>query len=116
MKASACLQSRSLAEQKQGEFGHCFIQMGFVLIEMPSFKNFTKSVMSGVLERCLDSGWGYGYLFELGLSLQKGDDASSEDESRVAQMIVNEFSHFKEVHVMVWNGEVSHKPAEDVVK
>ncbi len=69
-----------------------------------------------VLETCLDSGWGYAYLFELGLSLQKGDNASSEDESRVAQMIVTEFSHFKEVLVMVWNQEVSQKPAEDVVK
>jgi hypothetical protein len=115
-KAIACLRSRSLAEQKQGEFRRCFIQMGFVLIEMPSFKNFTKSVMSCVLEKCLDSGWGYGYLFELGLSLQKGDDASNEDESRVAQMIVTEFSHFKEVLVMVWNEEVSQKPVEDVVQ
>jgi DnaJ-domain-containing protein 1 len=100
-KASACLQSRAIAEEKQGDFRRCFIQMGFVLIELPSFKNFTKSVMSCVLETCLDSGWGYAYLFELGLSLQKGDDASSEDESRVAQMIVTEFSHFKEVLVMV---------------
>ena len=115
-KASACLQSHAIAKQRQGDFRRCFIQMGFVLIELPSFKSFTKSVMSCVLERCLDAGWGYGYLFELGLSLQKGDDASSEDESRVAQMIVTEFTHFKEVLVMVWNEEVSQKPAEDVVK
>ena len=115
-KASACLQSHSLAKEKQGDFRRCFIQMGFVLIELPSFKDYTKSVMSCVLENCLDSTWGYSYLFELGLSLQKGDDASTEDESRIAQMIVTEFSHFKEVLVMVWNQEVSQKPAEDVVQ
>ena len=115
-KARACLQSLAVAtKQMQGDFRRCFIQMGFVLVKLPSFKSFTKSVMSDVLESCLNSGWGYGYLFELGLSLQKGDDASSEDERRVAQMIVTEFSHFKEVLVMVWNEEVSQKPAEDLV-
>lgn len=68
---------------------------------MPAFKAFTKSVMSGVLETCLDSDWGYSYLFELGLSLQKGDESSTDEQNRVAQMIISEFSHFKEVMVMV---------------
>ena len=116
-KARACLQSRAMAEEKQGEFRRYFIQMGFVLTELPSFKDYTKSVMSGVLENCLNSPWGYAYLFELGLALQKGDDESTDDsENRVAQMIVNEFSHFKEVLVMVWNEEVVQKPADEVVK
>ena len=89
--------------------------MGSVLIELPAFKDFTKNVMSCVLEKCLDSDWGYSYLFELGLSLQKGDESSSDSENQIAQMIVSEFSHFKEVLTMVWNEEVSQKPAEDVV-
>lgn len=114
-KARACLQSRAKAEEKQSDVRRFFIQMGFVLTELPSFKNYTKSVMSCVLESCLNTSWGYGYLFELGLSLQKGDDASTDDENRVAQMIVNEFSHFKEVLVMVWNEEVLQKPADEVV-
>ena len=71
--------------------------MGSVLIELPAFKSYTKNVMSNVLESCLSSTWGYGFLFEFGLSLQRGDDSSSEDENRIAQMLVSEFSHFKEV-------------------
>ena len=114
-KARACLQDHAKAEAKQGDFRRCFIQMGFVLTELPSFKSHTKSVMSCVLESCLNTSWGYWYLFELGLALQKGDDASTDEENRVAQMIVNEFSHFKEVLVMVWNEEVLQKPADEVV-
>lgn len=114
-KASTCLQSHAVAKQQQGEFRRCFIHMGFVLVELPAFKAFTKNVMSCVLEKCLDSDWGYSYLFELGLSLQKGDDSSSDSENQIAQMIVSEFSHFREVLTMVWNEEVSQKPAEDVV-
>jgi hypothetical protein len=114
-KTRACLQDRAKAEEKEGEFRRCFIQMGFVLTELPPFKSHTMSVMSCVLESCLSTSWGYGYLFELGLALQKGDDASTDEENRVAQMIVNEFSHFKEVLVMVWNEEVLQKPADEVV-
>ena len=106
-KASDCLKSRVDAKNKQGDFRRCFIQMGSVLIELPAFKDFTKNVMSCVLEKCLDSDWGYSYLFELGLSLQKGDESSSDSENQIAQMIVSEFSHFKEVLTMVWNEEVS---------
>lgn len=88
--------------------------MGFVLVELPTFKHATKNIMSDVLEMCLDSGWGYSYLFELGLSLQKGDDAS-EYENHVAQLLLSEFSHFKEVMTMVWNEETTQKPVEDTV-
>ncbi|KAL7554369.1 hypothetical protein ACHAWF_017810 [Thalassiosira exigua] len=114
-KAGGCLRSRTTAKEKEGDFRRCFIQMGFVLVELPAFKAFTKSIMSGVLEKCLDSEWGCSYLFELGLSLQKGDESSNDDEKRIAQMIVSEFTYFKEVLTMVWNEEVSQKPVEDVV-
>eukprot|EP00980_Cylindrotheca_fusiformis_P018989 scaffold6361_cov124-Cylindrotheca_fusiformis.AAC.2 len=70
--------------------------------------------MSGVLESCLDSDWGYCYLFELGLSLQKGDEGS-EEENRIAQLVLSEFSHFKEVMTMVWNEETIQKPVEDTI-
>ena len=48
--------------------------------------------------------------------MQKGDGSGSDDENRIAQMIVSEFSHFQEVLTLVWNEEVSQKPAEDVVQ
>jgi energy-coupling factor transporter ATP-binding protein EcfA2 len=114
-KGSLCLESHVMAKQKMNEFRRAFIEMGFVLVELPSFKAFTKRVMSDVLESCLDTEWGYGYLFEIGLSLQKGDDSCTDDENRVAQMLITEFSHFKEVQTMVWNEETTQKPAEDVV-
>ena len=114
-KGSLCLESHVMAKQNVSEFRRIFIEMGFVLVELPLFKAFTKRVMSDVLESCLDMEWGYGYLFEIGLSLQKGDESCSDDENRIAQMLITEFSHFKEVQTMVWNEETSQKPAEDVV-
>jgi hypothetical protein len=53
--------------------------MGAVLVELPLFKDYTKNVMSDVLESCLNSDWGYGFVFELGLSLQKGEDTNNDD-------------------------------------
>jgi hypothetical protein len=79
-KGSLCLESRVTALQKKADFRRIFIEMGFVLVELPSFKAFTKQIMSGVLESCLDTPWGYGYLFEIGLSLQKNDDSCSDDK------------------------------------
>ena len=114
-KAKRCISSHKVAKNREGDFRRFFIEMGCVLVELPSFKAFTKQVMSSVLESCLDSAWGYGFLFELGLSLQRGDDSSDDNENRVAQMLVAEFSHFKEVMAMTWNQETSHKPVEDVV-
>mmetsp|Transcript_643 Transcript_643/g.1274 ORF Transcript_643/g.1274 Transcript_643/m.1274 type:complete len:2485 (-) Transcript_643:1939-9393(-) len=114
-KARACLSSHSTAKKKEGDFRRFFIDMGCVLVELPFFKPFTKNVMSCVLESCLDSAWGYSFLFELGLSLQRGEDSSDDSEKRIAQMLVSEFAHFKEVMTMVWNQETSHKPIEDVV-
>eukprot|EP00957_Ditylum_brightwellii_P194138 14784464-Ditylum_brightwellii.AAC.1 len=89
--------------------------MGHVLVELPFFKDITKSVMCDVLESCLVHDWGYSFLFEFGLCLQRGDESESEIDSQVAQLIVAEFSHFKEVLTMVWNEETSQKPAEDTV-
>lgn len=114
-KAFLCLESRATAKIKMNEFRRLFIDMGSVLVELPSFKTFTRYVMSDLLEKCLDQEWGYGYLFELGLSLQKIDDACSSDEKRVCQMLISEFSHFKEVQTMCWNEETAQKPVEDVV-
>lgn len=114
-KGSLCLESHVMAKQNVSEFRRIFIEMGFVLVELPLFKAFTKRIMSDVLESCLDMEWGYGYLFEIGLSLQKGDESCSDDENRIAQMLITEFSHFKEVQTMVWNEETSQKPAEEVV-
>jgi energy-coupling factor transporter ATP-binding protein EcfA2 len=100
-KGSLYLESHLMAKQKMSDFRRIFIDMGFVLVELPLMKAFTKRVMSDVLEKCLDTEWGYGFLFEVGLSLQKGDDSYSDDENRVAQMLITEFSHFKEVQTMV---------------
>ncbi|CAJ1966718.1 unnamed protein product [Cylindrotheca closterium] len=72
--------------------------------------------MSSVLQRCLDEKWGYGYVFELGLSLRTQGVDENLDEDRVAQMLLSEFSHFKEVMTMVWNEETIRKPAEDTVQ
>jgi hypothetical protein len=71
--------------------------------------------MSSVLDSCLGTDWGCSYLFQLGLSLQKGDD-SKEDENRVAQLVLSEFIQLKEVMTMVWNEEIVQKPVEDTVR
>jgi len=71
--------------------------------------------MGSVLESCLNHRWGHSYLFEFGLSLQKGDEQSSDEDNRISQFIVSEFSHFKEVMTMVWNEETSQKPVEDTI-
>ena len=114
-KARACLQSYKVAKTKEGKFKRYFIEMGFVLIELPPFKAFTKTVMANVLESCLDSDWGYSYIFEFGLTLQRGDESRTDEANRVAQMLLSEFDHFKEVMTMVWNQETSQKPVEDTV-
>jgi energy-coupling factor transporter ATP-binding protein EcfA2 len=106
----------TVANTRRDEFRQCFLRMGSVLVELALFKEHTRKVMSDVLESCLSSDWGYAFLFELGLSLQKGDDASSEEEVRVAQTLVTEFKHFKEVLTMIWNEETIQKPPEDTVK
>jgi hypothetical protein len=98
------------------EFRRCFMRMGAILVEVPLFKDFTRKVMSDVLESCLDSNGGFEFVFELGRSLQKGEETDDEDEIRIAQNLVTEFGHFKEVLTMVWNEETIQKPAEFTVK
>eukprot|EP00986_Skeletonema_menzelii_P006571 scaffold2497_cov117-Skeletonema_menzelii.AAC.6 len=114
-KAKACLSSHAVAKKNEGDFKRYFLQMSSVLVELPSFKIFTRHEMSNILDSCLDKSWGYSFLFEFGLSMQKGDDSTSDDEKRIAQMTVAEFDHFKEVLTMCWNQETSQKPVEDVV-
>jgi DnaJ-domain-containing protein 1 len=114
-KCQSYLESHTTAKGRLSEFRRIFLNMGSVMVELPSFKDFTKSVMLDVLESCLNREFGHGYLFELGLKLQKSDESCSADEKRVAQMIIAEFSHFKEVQTMIWNEETAQKPAEDVV-
>lgn len=77
--ASSLLQTRTAANESRDEFRRCFMRMGAVLVELPLFKDYTKHVMSDVLESCLNSDWGYGFIFELGLSLQKGEDTNNDD-------------------------------------
>ena len=113
--ASSLLETRTLANQSKDEFRRYFMRMGAVLIELPQFKDFTKKVMSDVLETCLNSDWGYGFVFDLGLSLQKGENTNDDDEVRIAQNLVTEFGHFREVLTMVWNEETIQKPPEDTV-
>jgi hypothetical protein len=98
------------------EFRRCFMRMGAVLVELPLFKDYTRKVMSDVLEKCLDSNGGFEFVFELGRSLQKGEETDDEDEIRIAQNLVAEFGHFNEVHTFVWNEETIQKPPEDTVK
>ncbi|CAB9511747.1 expressed unknown protein [Seminavis robusta] len=115
-EARLLLQDKKTARECFDDFRRCFIQMGGVLVELQLFSSFTKDVMSGVLELCLESDWGYNYLFDLGLSLHRGDDSISEDENRIGQTLLSEFSHFKEVMTMVWNEETAQKPVEDTVR
>jgi hypothetical protein len=98
------------------EFRRCFMRMGAVLVDLPLFKDYTRKVMSDVLETCLDSNVGFEFVFELGRSLQKGGEVEDEDEIRIAQNLVIEFGHFKEVLTMVWNEETIQKPPEDTVR
>jgi uncharacterized protein YegL/GTP-binding protein EngB required for normal cell division len=110
------LKDKESAKNNDHNFRSDFIQIGYIMVEIPSFKVFTKQIVSDVLEACLLSDWGYSYLFELGLSLQRGDDENgNEDENRVAQLLVAEFTHFKEVLTMVWNEETIQKPVEDTI-
>lgn len=114
-KARSFLQNKKTATDCADDFRRCFIQMGSALVELQSFKEYTKTVMYGVLESCLKSDWGYSYLFEFGLTLHRGDELMGEDENRIAQTLLSEFPHFKEVMTMVWNEETAQKPVEDTV-
>ena len=114
-RARGYISSNRSAKQNLDDFRRCFLNMGHVLVELPQFKDFTKAVMCSVLEACLGSDWGYSFLFEFGLGLQRGDENSSDEDNHVAQVLVAEFSHFKEVMTMVWNEETTQKPAEDTV-
>ena len=114
-RARGYVASNRSAKENLDDFRRCFLQMGHVLVELPLFKDVTKTVMCGVLEESLSSDWGYSFLFDFGLGLQRGDENSSEEDNHVAQILVAEFSHFKEVMTMVWNEETSQKPADDTV-
>jgi len=114
-RARGYISSNRSAKQNLDDFRRCFLNMGHVLVELPQFKDITKAVMCSVLEACLGSDWGYSFLFEFGLGLQRGDENSSDEDNHVAQVLVAEFSHFKEVMTMVWNEETTQKPAEDTV-
>ena len=116
IEARKLLKDKSTAHERRDDFRRCFIQMAFVMVELQPFKFFTKSVMDGVLESCLDSDWGYSYLFDLGLSFHRGDESANEDENRIAQTLLSEFSQFKEVMTMVWNEETLTKPVKDTVR
>eukprot|EP00957_Ditylum_brightwellii_P062991 4780248-Ditylum_brightwellii.AAC.1 len=70
-QARTYLCSQCIAKQCQDDFRRCFLHMGHVLVELPSFKNITKAVMNDVLEYCLSRNWGYSFLFEFGLGLQR---------------------------------------------
>jgi hypothetical protein len=53
------------------------------------------------------------------LSLQKSVETEGdfdEGEARIAQNLVSEFRHFKEVLTMVWNEETIQKPPQDTIK
>jgi hypothetical protein len=114
-EARGFVSSKASAKENEDEFRRCFMQMGHVLVELPLFKEHTKKTMSHVLEACLHAEWGYSYLFKMGLSLQRGEDDRGEDETRVAHMILSEFTHFNEVMTMAWNDETTQKPVEDTV-
>ena len=114
-KGKEFLTDKRTAKKNEDDFRRCLVEMGSVLVELPAFKNYTKRVMCDVLAASLQFEWGYSYLFELGLSLQRGDGDLSDDEARVAHMILAEFSHFKEVMTMAWNTETTQKPVEDTV-
>ncbi|KAL7555469.1 hypothetical protein ACA910_006131 [Epithemia clementina (nom. ined.)] len=114
-RARGYLESKATAFNKFDDFRRCFVRLGFVLNELICFKDCTKSTMCSVLECCLNADWGHGFLFELGLSLQRGDENADDEENRICQVIVAEFSHFKEVQTMVWNEETCQKPADDTV-
>ncbi|KAL7557638.1 hypothetical protein ACA910_001243 [Epithemia clementina (nom. ined.)] len=113
--AQAHLLNEATAKSSAHDFRRCFIEMGKVLVELAPFKQFTKGRMSEVLEECLSHDWGHSFLFEFGLGLQRYDGNSTDEENLVAQMILTEFSHFKEVLTMVWNEETSQKPVEGTV-
>ena len=115
MRARGYLVNKTMASQKFDDFRRCLLRMGSVLDELPWFRDCTKSTMSSVLETCLNTDWGHAFVFELGLSLQRGDEHAVDEENRICQMIVAEFSHFKEVLTMVWNEETCQKPADVTV-
>ena len=94
-RARAYLRCEKDANDNVDDFRRCFIQMGFVLVELLSFKDFTKTIMCNVLESCLGSDWGYSFLFEFGLSLQRGDENGNEDDNRIVQIMITNFFPFQ---------------------
>mmetsp|Transcript_36362 Transcript_36362/g.88075 ORF Transcript_36362/g.88075 Transcript_36362/m.88075 type:complete len:2533 (-) Transcript_36362:94-7692(-) len=114
-KARSCLTSGQVAKERKHDFRRIFLRMGFVLVELPMFKAHAKSSMSSLLKLCLEKNWGYGYLFELGHALRKSDDDDPE-ENRVGQLVISEFSDFKDIMTMIWNEEILRKPVKDTVK
>lgn len=114
-EARELLSSEASAKANESEFRRIFIQMGHVLFELQALRDFTKRLMAEVLECCMCNGWGFSYVFELGLGLHRGND-DDDATAQVAHFILEEFSHFKEVRTMAWNTETTQKPVEDSVK
>jgi uncharacterized protein YegL len=103
---------KKTAKECRDDFRRCFMGMGTVMVELPLFKDICRKTMSDVLESCLSNDWGYEYLFDFGNRLQRECDAMSDDDKRIAHIVLSEFSTFKDVMTMIWNEEVEQKPPE----
>jgi len=57
-QARTLLRDKKVADANIDQFRRLFTQMGAVLVELPDFKDFTKVVMSNILDSCLDWDWG----------------------------------------------------------
>ncbi|KAJ1462964.1 hypothetical protein M885DRAFT_103554 [Pelagophyceae sp. CCMP2097] len=113
--SGALVMMRTLSEpeafDQMHEFALLLVRVGRILDGLPRFKDIARLKLSQMLNACANNRWGFGYVYKLGLLLERGDVTELAGDDRVAKVIVAEMVHFKDILTMVWNEEVVQKPA-----
>eukprot|EP00854_Cymbomonas_tetramitiformis_P004389 gene4389-5398_t len=122
-RARGFLKSESHADDNLHNVAMQLIRLGHIWDDLPEFKEVAELNLTSVLDACQAQHWGFKYIFQLGMVLERGNvgekDAQGEvvsKDQRIGQVIVSFFKHFKDVVTMSWNEEVTQKDTGAALK
>ena len=104
LDAQARLQASSLSDALKGifEFGLCLVKLAHIFTHLMDFKIQAENQVTAALTACQEKHWGANFLFELGMKLSQGKIGDAKKDATVAKILMNEFSHFKDVQTVTW--------------
>eukprot|EP00854_Cymbomonas_tetramitiformis_P000670 gene670-1123_t len=119
-KTRGFLRSQAHAEENITNVAMQLIHLGYIVDDLPRFKDMAMLNLENVLDACQALPWGFHYLFQLGMGLERGifgardpsGEAVSSEDQRIGHVLVNTFRHFKDVVTLQWNEEVTQKSVD----